>query len=238
MGGVLLGLFVGVGTSCGSSSSDSGDSGSTADTTTSTEGSSQTSNTVTTGNVSASSNATASAATTSAGGSGGSSSDASTTTSTSTTGDGGGAGDASVTSNATSTSAGGSGGAPDGTCPNEPPVENGSCSELGVLCAYEDCSGAGRTVAECLFGQWSVETGACTEVVYCSDGSATCALGEICSITAGGAYQQQCVPNTCEGEAVDCDCLQGCGGDCFTSAMLETGITVTCDTCPFDLPCP
>jgi len=230
---VLLGLLTGVVTSCGSSSSSSDDSGTGADTATSTQGNTSTTQAA---NANSSSSATLSSTGTSGsddGGSGGSSNNGSTTTA-STTSVGGGAGNANATSDSTSGGAGegGSGGDPSVTCPNEPPVADSSCSFVGPLCAYEDCDGPGRTVATCSQGTWFVETGACSETVYCNGGSEMCAPGEVCLIRAGGAFLQECVPNTCEGEAVECDCIEGCYDNCPLFATVETGITITCNTCP------
>ena len=48
-----------------------------------------------------------------------------------------------------------------------------------LMCFYEDCAGSGRTVASCVNGAWSVETGPCTGVVCQSQ---ICQPGEVCVI--------------------------------------------------------
>jgi len=152
---------------------------------------------------------------------------------------GGGAGNANATSETSTTAAGGSGGEA-GACPNEPPNPDSSCAGVGELCAYEDCAGVGRTVASCVSGAWSVTTSACGETVTCTAGSEECVQGEVCLILAGGAFQQYCVPNTCDTGPVECACIEGCywEGDCVTYGTPETGITITCNTCPNGMLCP
>ncbi|HEY6726723.1 MAG TPA: hypothetical protein VI197_21965 [Polyangiaceae bacterium] len=235
---VFLGLFIGVGTSCGSTTSESGgDKGSGADTASNTQGGTQTSSAVSGSDAISSASTSAGDAATGTGGSSTStastSASASSATSTSiSTSSGGSAGDVATATNTTSTGPGGSGGVPDDTCPSEPPVGNTPCKFFGGHCAYEDCAGSGRSVAVCPQGTWFVETSACSDMVYCSGGSEICAAGEVCLVMAGGAFLQECVPNTCEGQAVDCDCTEGCFGDCTTFASAQTGITITCNTCP------
>jgi len=228
-------LLAGV-VSCGESDNDndgsSADSGSNA-----ANGSSQTAATTTsTTSASSSSSATTSGGTTTdTTGSGGGTSSANTTTSTAATSVGGAA-NANLTS-ASTTNGGGSGGDSGSACPPEPPVNGGTCEGLGLGCAYEDCDGAGRSIAQCTQGTWFVDTGACGEAVNCSAGSDVCAAGEICLVMAGGALLSECVPNTCDGEAVTCDCIESCVGECPVYGTVEMGITITCNTCPSGL-CP
>ena len=56
----------------------------------------------------------------------------------------------------------------------------GAICNGALTCFYEDCAGSGRTVASCVNGAWSVETGPCTGV-FCQ--SQTCQPGEVCVIT-------------------------------------------------------
>ena len=226
--GVLVVLFTAV-VSCGESDGGGADSG--AEATNGTQGSSQTaaSSTSSTSSTSATSSASATSATngngatTDTGGAGGGTSTSSTTATVGATSVGGAAGDTNSTTG---------GGGLNGECPNEPPVNGGSCDGLGFSCAYEDCDGAGRSIAQCTQGTWFVETGACPETVYCNGGSMTCAPGEVCLVMAGGAFLQNCVPNTCDGEAVACDCIEGCFGECPAFGTVDMGITITCNTCP------
>lgn len=234
--GLLLGLCSAAG--CGSTESDDAE----AETDSTTNGtSSQTANTSTgsqvgSTTVTASVTATTSSSATTAGGNGsGGAGTGGTSTAAAATGVGGGAGNANATSETSTTAAGGSGGET-GACPDEPPNPDSSCAS--GLCAYEDCAGVGRTVATCVDGAWSVTTSACSETVDCTAGGEQCSKGEICLILAGGAFQQDCVPNTCETGPVECDCIEGCFGECSTYGSAETGITITCNTCPNGMLCP
>ena len=128
---------------------------------------------------------------------------------------------------------GGSGGAPAATCPTAPPAAGAICSRPPT-CFYEDCAGIGRTVASCVNGAWSVETGPCTGV-FCQ--SQTCQPGEVCVIRAGGALLVECTQNACGAAAVSCGCLQSCFGICTVGGSLASGVTINCNTCPSGL-CP
>jgi len=123
---------------------------------------------------------------------------------------------------------GGGGSAPAG-CPVAAPTDSSACN-AAASCFYEDCAGAGRTVATCANGAWNVQTGPCTGV-FCL--SQTCAIGQVCFMSAGGALLVQCVANTCGAAAIGCGCLQSClGSNCAVSGSLQTGVTVQCNTCP------
>jgi hypothetical protein len=127
------------------------------------------------------------------------------------------------------TGAGGGGGSAPVGCPIAAPTDGDSCN-AATSCFYEDCAGAGRTVATCTNGAWNVQTGACTGV-FCQ--SQTCAIGQVCMMRIGGALLVECVPNTCGAAAIGCGCLQSClGSDCSVSGSLQTGVTVQCNTCP------
>ena len=127
----------------------------------------------------------------------------------------------------------GSGGAAAATCPAARPGAGVLCSGTPT-CFYEDCAGSGRTVASCVNGAWSVETGPCTGVVCQSQ---ICQPGEICVIRAGGALLVECAQNACGTGAVSCGCLQSCFGACTVGGSLASGVTIQCNTCPSGL-CP
>ena len=134
------------------------------------------------------------------------------------TGDGGG----------DSTGSGGSGGG--GTpvaCTTAAPTSGAACSGTG-RCFYEDCAGAGRTIASCNGATWTVETGPCTSV-FCQ--SMTCAAGQICMMLGGGALLISCVENSCGSGAIMCGCLQSCAGSCVVNGSLQSGVTINCNTC-------
>jgi hypothetical protein len=144
---------------------------------------------------------------------------------------------ASATSNDATGTAGASGGSGRGgasggsgvvSCPGAAPTDGQACTG-GATCFYEDCAGSGRTVATCANGAWAVETGACTGVP-CQ--SLTCAIGEVCIMSAGGALLVDCVPNTCGNAAIECGCLQSCTAACSVTGSLQSGVTIRCNTCP------
>ena len=131
---------------------------------------------------------------------------------------------------------GGAGGTAVATCPAVPPQSGGTCT-AGLNCYYEDCAGAGRTVASCVAGstvepRWQVATGACTPVTCPTPVTLTCPAGQLCFITAGGALQVTCGTNTCGTSAISCGCLQSCSGVCSVLGFVQSGITVSCNTCP------
>jgi len=114
------------------------------------------------------------------------------------------------------------------SCPAAAPASGASCGPAQT-CFYEDCAGAGRTVASCAGGgAWSVESGPCTTVL-CQ--GLTCPAGQICMMSGGGALLVSCVENTCAGAAIGCDCLQSCAGMCFVGGSLQSGVTINCNTC-------
>ncbi|HMF42292.1 MAG TPA: hypothetical protein VKQ32_16585 [Polyangia bacterium] len=119
-------------------------------------------------------------------------------------------------------------GSPAAACPAAAPASGTSC-DGAQTCFYEDCAAAGRTVASCASGTWSVETGPCTGV-FCQ--SQTCAVGQICVQRAGGALIVECAPNTCGTGAIGCGCLQSCVGTCTVGGSLQSGVTIQCNTCP------
>jgi hypothetical protein len=114
-------------------------------------------------------------------------------------------------------------------CPTASPRAGDSCGPFQA-CYYEDCAGAGRVIARCMTGQWTLETGACTDL-RCGSGGPTCSAGEICVVRQGGAQFFNCVPNRCGTGAITCGCLQSCDGDCYLVGSLSDGIKVTCNIC-------
>jgi hypothetical protein len=242
----IVGLFLGLclGTGCSSSGGDDGGGETESATTATNNGQTANNNAVTqTASTSASGTATTSSgastttasgtATAAGNGSGGAGTDGTTTSAGDTTDVGGAAGNANATSEVTTTGAGG-----DEACPSELPPADSACPSVNQNCYYEDCSGAGRSLASCADDGWAVSTAPCADTVYCSAGGAECSEGEICLIRAGGAFLQECVPNTCETGPVECDCIEGCSGECATYGDAETGITITCNTCPSGMACP
>jgi hypothetical protein len=89
-------------------------------------------------------------------------------------------------------------------------------------------------VANCSGDVWVVETGPCTNV-YCQ--SMTCAPGQICMMVGGGALFISCAENSCGTGAVSCGCLQSCAGSCVVNGSVQSGVTITCNTCGSNL-CP
>jgi hypothetical protein len=134
---------------------------------------------------------------------------------------------------------GGSGGvvqAP--ACPAFAPLGASSCDSDGQVCFYEDCVGAGRTVATCQKlggprGSWSLRTAACG-TVHCAGlpGAMSCASGQVCSVTEGGTIGGTCAQSTCGTGPVSCACAHASCIDCGISGSVEQGFTVTCNNCP------
>jgi len=148
-----------------------------------------------------------------------------------TKGSGGGAGAMAGTGGG-----GGSGGSPISPCPATPPLPGVSCA-AGMKCYYEDCAGAGRTIASCdstahPTPQWTVTSAACGTVHCSTPSTQTCASGEICVVTAGGAVSAMCVKNTCGAGSISCGCVQSCFGDCIVTGSTEQGVSIYCSSCP------
>jgi hypothetical protein len=151
---------------------------------------------------------------------------------------GGGRGGADGRGGAGGQGGGGGGGAAGTACPPAPPVDGAPCA--GQDCFYEDCAGAGRTVARCHpEGTFEVVTTACTDVAcsLSSAGGSSCPPGMICMQLAGGAVTEECVQNTCGTGPIGCGCLTSCAGACGVSGT-SGGIQVSCNTCPPGQLCP
>jgi len=116
-------------------------------------------------------------------------------------------------------------------CPGAAPTSGDSCGSNGQRCFYEDCTGAGRSVATCVGGAWSVEVGAC-EPVQCSyPSNMMCQTGQLCSVSAGGALLVSCLQNSCGKGPITCACAGSCA-DCAITGSLSLGVSLTCNACP------
>ncbi len=118
-------------------------------------------------------------------------------------------------------------------CPSLPPRDRNPC-DGSLQCFYEDCAGAGRTVAACAQGAWSVTVDACQSYL-CQSGtvSATCAAGTVCVAIASGFPIAQCVQNSCGAGPISCSCLGACTGTCSLRGTATQGIIVECNpSCP------
>ncbi len=119
-----------------------------------------------------------------------------------------------------------------GVCPQAAPSNGASCGSEAFSCAYQDCSGAGRTQADCQGGIWNVQTVPCATWLCpgggtYSGGDMICVPGQICVRTTGGggAYiiTPSCIPNTCSPSPVSLDCLLNLGlsGSCSVQSQSE-----------------
>jgi hypothetical protein len=152
---------------------------------------------------------------------------------------GGASGGASGTSGSAGKGGGSAGGETGGaggmtvipSCPATPPGAS-SCASNAQECFYEDCAGVGRSVATCTNGTWSVQRAACG-AVECSayPASKSCASGQICSVSEGGALLASCIENHCGTGPVTCECAASCAS-CSILGSLEQGVTVICGACP------
>lgn len=150
----------------------------------------------------------------------------------------GGAGAGGATAGGGGATAGGGGATQLMPCPANPPGASESCNAGGVVCSYEDCAGAGRTVATC--GQqggarltWTTRTAACGAVQCLGLPSAMgCTSGQICSVSEGGTISGMCAESSCGTGPVTCACAHASCTDCLVSGSVEQGFTVTCNNCP------
>jgi hypothetical protein len=146
-----------------------------------------------------------------------------------------------VDAGAGGTSGGATAGGGDGvqllTCPANPPRPSESCTG-GRVCMYEDCAGAGRTLATCgNFGSarttWGVQTAPCG-AVHCAGlpNQMSCTSGQICAVSEGGTIAGTCASSACGSGPVTCACAHAACTDCLISGSAEQGFTVTCNSCP------
>jgi len=134
---------------------------------------------------------------------------------------------------------GGTGGAIQApACPTTAPVGASSCDWNGQVCFYEDCAGAGRTVATCLkLGatgfSWSLQNTACG-AVHCSGlpGPMSCASGQVCSVSQSGTISGTCEQSTCGAGPITCECAHATCTNCAILGSAAQGFTVTCNNCP------
>jgi len=118
------------------------------------------------------------------------------------------------------------------TCPDAAPQDGDGCVAT-QSCFYEDCSGAGRTVATCVQGAWSVTSGACNTFACQSGITATsCDAGKVCVAIASGFPVTLCVANSCGTGPVSCDCVESCTGSCSVRGTAADGIVIDCNPCP------
>ena len=153
-------------------------------------------------------------------------------------GTGGATGPGGATATGGRNAAGGASGSGGATaCPAVAPQPGGSCAP-GLSCYYEDCPGAGRTIASCVSGssampRWSITTGACMTVSCMNAPGMTCPAGQVCLVrTSGVGTFAECVTNTCGTSPLLCGCLQSCSDGCFVVGSAQAGFTIYCNQCP------
>jgi hypothetical protein len=127
-------------------------------------------------------------------------------------------------------------------CPKTPPPNGFSCSPVSQsasqTCLYEDCAGAGTTLATCTARVWKITTGACA-VMDCTaipDGPnpLSCSAGKICvftrtrSETGTTTTTSKCVEHTCGTGPVTLQCIPNLAGTC-TPTYAIGGASVTCE---------
>jgi hypothetical protein len=148
-------------------------------------------------------------------------------------GSGGHTGSGGGTGSGGHVSAGTGGEAPGSTCPTTAPAPASGCLSSGYQCYYEDCAGAGRTLATCTGGTWNVETGPCgTSRCSATPVSMTCAYGQICVVLEGGAVIAMCAANPCGTGPLDFRCLPAQYATCSVQGSIANGATITCNGCP------
>jgi hypothetical protein len=116
-------------------------------------------------------------------------------------------------------------------CPQTPPANKASCGPVDYPCFYEDCGGAGRTLATCASGVWTVQTTACTAVTCqganVTPAAITCPVGQVCVRTASGNVSAKltpkCVDNTCGKGPISPQCISGLSGNCATEIAASMG---------------
>jgi hypothetical protein len=108
-------------------------------------------------------------------------------------------------------------------CPKAVPTNGAPCGPLSQTCSYEDCAGAGRTIATCTASAWKVTTSPCATLA-CQGTSGlglVCAAGMVCIITtsSGGApiTTPTCVAHTCGTGPITPQCVPSLYGTCTPS---------------------
>jgi hypothetical protein len=118
-------------------------------------------------------------------------------------------------------------------CPQAAPQNGSACSPAYGTCYYEDCAGAGRSLATCAAGAWRVDTVPCSafacQVPNSDGGALTCAAGQICVITTNTSFNvtPACEKQTCGTRPMSTGCIGGLTGDCSPKYQLS-GVVVTC----------
>jgi hypothetical protein len=122
-------------------------------------------------------------------------------------------------------------------CPQAPPANGAACGPVSQTCYYEDCAGAGRTVATCAARVWKATTGACT-ALWCepnpdSPYALTCSAGKICVITSSSGpaliVTPMCVDHNCGTGPIAPQCIPSLNGTCTATYSLA-GVVVKCQT--------
>jgi hypothetical protein len=111
-------------------------------------------------------------------------------------------------------------------CPQSPPTNGNSCGTKAVTCFYDNCPSSGRTLAVCMNGNWSVQTGTSCNVSCGSPTSTSfpCQSDQICLVVGGTSAS--CAQNTCSQGLIAPACLGN--SSCTLSASLSNGATLNC----------
>jgi hypothetical protein len=118
-------------------------------------------------------------------------------------------------------------------CPQAAPTNGDACAPGGPTCYYENCGGAGRTLATCSNGTWQVQTAACESFACEAEGSAagsiSCAAGKLCVLTmgAGSVVTPACVDHSCGTGLIGPTCAPALRGSCTISYTLG-GVVAQC----------
>jgi len=118
-------------------------------------------------------------------------------------------------------------------CPQTAPKSGSACSSSNGTCYYEDCAGAGRSLANCVAGAWQVEAAACSsyrcEAPNTQGGGLTCAAGQICVITTNTSFNvtPTCVDQTCGTRPMSTACVEDLTGNCSPKYSVS-GVVVNC----------
>lgn len=118
-------------------------------------------------------------------------------------------------------------------CPQTAPSNGSGCSKANGTCYYEDCAGAGRTLATCNAGTWQVQSAACSAFACQAPGKdggvLTCAAGQICVVMTSTSFNvtPSCESHTCGTGAMSTDCIAGTAGGCNPKYKVD-GVVVSC----------
>jgi hypothetical protein len=118
-------------------------------------------------------------------------------------------------------------------CPKAAPANGTPCGSLSQTCTYQDCGGAGRTIATCTASAWKVTTSPCATLACqgTSGPGLVCDAGMVCIITSssGGApvVTPACVKHTCGTGPITPECVPSLSGTC-TPSYTTTGTIFRC----------